>query len=248
MVVEMPTEAEPVKVVEGDCLEVLRSLPDGCVDAVITDPPYGTDVPRDGYGRRQLWNAERRIEGDSDLAAMDAGLRESLRLLAPNTWAVCFVSPKRHAESVAVAEGAGFAVKGEVVWDKAVPGLGGGIRYQHELVVLLAKGEPAGMAQLFSVIRCNRVQHARHPHEKPVGLVRELVRYTTTEGWLILDPFAGSGTTGVAAISEGRRAILVEKDPEYAALCRRRVSEAMGTGAGSLLAGLPAASLFPEAA
>lgn len=57
-------------------------------------------------------------------------------------------------------------------------------------------------------------------------------------------PFAGSGTTGVAAILEGRKAILIEKDPAYAAIARRRIAQALGDGPGTLIGSAKAATLF----
>ena len=70
-----------------------------------------------------------------------------------------------------------------------------------------------------------------HPTQKPLRLMRELVRLFSDPDEVIFDPHAGSGTTGVAALEEGRRVILVERDPEHAATCRRRLEETeVGTG------------------
>jgi hypothetical protein len=69
-----------------------------------------------------------------------------------------------------------------------------------------------------------------HPCPKPLGWMRWLVKKATLPGELVLDPFAGSGTTGVAALLEGRRAVLIEKEPAYCDIARRRVAEAMGGG------------------
>ena len=68
--------------------------------------------------------------------------------------------------------------------------------------------------------------HARHPTVKPVALMRWLIRLTTQPGDIVLDPFAGSGTTGVAALAEGRRFIGVERDPAFAAIARARMEHA----------------------
>lgn len=65
---------------------------------------------------------------------------------------------------------------------------------------------------------------------KPVQLMRELVKDYSREGDTVLDPFSGSGTTGIAALHEGRRAILIEKDPAYCALIRKRVAAATDDG------------------
>ena len=68
--------------------------------------------------------------------------------------------------------------------------------------------------------------HARHPTVKPVALMRWLIRLTTQPGDIVLDPFTGSGTTGVAALAEGRRFIGVERDPAFAAIARARMEHA----------------------
>ncbi len=73
--------------------------------------------------------------------------------------------------------------------------------------------------------------HNVHPTVKPVALMRWLVRLITEPGDIVLDPFGGSGTTGVAAIAEGRRVILVEREPAYAAICRARLTHAAPTAA-----------------
>lgn len=70
-----------------------------------------------------------------------------------------------------------------------------------------------------------------HPTVKPVALMRWLLRLITEPGDIVLDPFGGSGTTGVAALLEGRRVILVERDPAFAAICRARLSHAAPTAA-----------------
>lgn len=72
-----------------------------------------------------------------------------------------------------------------------------------------------------------------HPTPKPVPLMDALILDFTDRGELVLDPFAGSGTTGVAALRQGRRVILVERDPKYAALCRERMRAEDGEAAGS---------------
>ena len=230
MTFEMPTEATPVVVVCGDALDVLRSLPDGCVDAVVTDPPYGisyaTNFAVGGVGA--TWRG-RPIAGDDDTALRDAavGFARARRL----PWA-CFGSWK-------VPKPVG--VRGVLIWDKGPAfGMGdlsfpwkgsweeiyvGGYGWAGHRDEGVLKGH---------LVHSHESRGRTHPTEKPVSLLRELIQKLPAD-CVILDPFAGSGTTGVAAVAEGRRAILVEKEPKYADICRRRVAEAMGMGAGSLL-------------
>jgi DNA modification methylase len=221
---------EGVTIYQGEALSVLPLLPAGSVDSVLTDPPYGTDAPRDGYGRREKWSGGQHIAGDEDLSLFAAALPPLRRVLVHDGWFVFFCSPKRRDELVPITCRAGLRVIGEVVWDKAAPGLGGGIRYQHETVLLCSWGGPTGRCSLPSVIRewvpkgqhCHRQQH--HPHEKPLGLLAYLVQYASDPGAVVLDPFMGSGSTGVACLHAGRRFVGIELDPEYFAVARHRLS------------------------
>jgi len=74
-----------------------------------------------------------------------------------------------------------------------------------------------------------------HPCPKPLVWGRDLVKMFCPPGGTVLDCFGGSGTVGVAAVIEGRRAVIIEREPAYAAVARRRIADAMGTG---LLAGI----------
>jgi site-specific DNA-methyltransferase (adenine-specific) len=88
-------------------------------------------------------------------------------------------------------------------------------------------------ARFFYCAKAGKADRARsrHPTVKPVALMRWLVRLVTPPGGVVLDPFAGSGTTGAAALAERRRAILVEREPEYIADIRRRLNGKPATAA-----------------
>jgi DNA modification methylase len=221
---------EDIEIIQGNALDVLLTLGDRSVSAIITDPPYGTEVEGDGYGRRQNYGGVgRAIAGDTDLSVLGGVLAQAGRLLVRNSWVALFCSPKRHAEVAALAADRGFPVAGEVIWDKASPGLGAGIRYQHETVLLCRHGKPAGRSALFSVVRSylsRADKHKRHPHEKPVDLMSALVRYCSRPGELVLDPCCGAGSTLIACRKSGRRAIGIEIDPRHAATARRRLADA----------------------
>ena len=234
--VELPTESEPVRVVQGDCLDVLRSLPDGCVDAVITDPPYGVGLgigndKRGGSPDKRHGLAKSGYVGGSDtykefLSVVPPAVRECLRLAdrmavftGPHLWEL----PKADAVGAVYCPSA----VGRNAWG-----------FKNLLPVLLYGKAPdlhKGAKEPTVWRSTERAQPNGHPCPKPVSWMRWLVRLCTRPGELVLDPFAGSGTTAVACLAEGRRCLLVEKEPAYAEICRRRVREAMGTG---LLAGV----------
>ncbi len=217
-------ERDGVTIYHGDARDVLPTLAQ--VDAVVTDPPYGTDVPRDGYGRRQIWHGDQHIVGDSDLSAFSDALMLIRPLLVRNAWILSFCSPKRRADMERVFSAVASNVMGEVVWDKMQPGLGGGIRYQHESILLASFGQPSGRCGLSSVIRAiaPRGEHG-HPHEKPLALMNWLIRYASEDESVVLDPFMGSGSTLRAAMNLGRRAIGIEIEERYCEIAARRLDQ-----------------------
>jgi len=199
----------------GDCLEILPTL--GKVDAVITDPPYGTQNLAGGYGRRQLHDVGdglgRVIANDEDLAALEAAFPLMLGLV-PIGWLAVFYAARRTPQFVhATAGGAWF---GGVVWDKCAPGLGYHIRYAHEDIAIFRAGEPPRPeTPLLSVIRAASPKGEEHPHEKPVRLLEALVAWLAPIDGTVLDPFMGSGSTGMACAGLGRRFIGIELDPAH---------------------------------
>jgi site-specific DNA-methyltransferase (adenine-specific) len=130
---------------------------------------------------------------------------------------------------------AGFAVKSVVVWDRMAHGMGdlkSAFAPRYDTCIFAVKGSyafPDGRP--VDVIQCQRLDGAKlkHPNEKPVELMRRLIETTTKPGDLILDPFAGSGTTLVAALQSGRRYMGVEISPQHYETAQRRIYEAAFT-------------------
>lgn len=196
----------------GDCQKIIPQI--GAIDAAITDPPYGIEDIVGGYGRDG-----RTIENDRDLRVFIAAL-EALRLTQKNCWVMAFYSCRVTDQLFSQIPIKYF---GEVIWDKKVPGMGRQIRYQHENIAFFRIGDPPPLHDSFSVIRHPRIGKL-HPHEKPVGLMHRLISLVDAD--IILDPFMGSGTTGVAAVKAGRKFIGIELDPEYFELCCDRIRKA----------------------
>lgn len=220
MKIELPTEDDPVKVVCGDCLDVLRELPDGCVDAVVTDPPYGVDHKPGG----RMSKVRGGIEGDHEPPDIRWIARYPSVIWGGNNF--CDQLPRS---------------TGWLIWDKT-----------HAETCEHSQAELA-WTNVVRTIRWHRQAYHGfmrqragwfHQHQKPVELMRWCIRFLPEHCDLILDPFGGSGTTAVAALHEGRRCLIIEKDAGYCDITRRRVAEAMGVGKGSFLA--PSAGLFDE--
>lgn len=207
----------------GDCRKVIPALDD--IGAVVTDPPYGIDPEGAGYGR-----SGRAIEGDKDLTVC----HEALRLAAGSLglgWMLAFysgrVTPQFHAPEI------GADYFGEIMWDKRAPGMGAGLRYQHEDIAVYRVGEPPDLKPIFSVQSFYRVGQ-QHPHEKPVELMKRLIEAAAVMPGRVLDPFMGSGSTGVAAVQLGIGFVGIERDPAYFEVACKRLRQASGASPGAL--------------
>ena len=213
-------EDDLVTLYHGDCREVLPEL-EIEVDALITDPPYGLNI---GYGRTAL--GVRGIAGDHDDALLLGVLGDVDHLLGENAWSVIFCGYTHVGKVQNAAEAAGYRVKTVVVWDKKMPSLGEGIRNQHEMAVVAKRGNPAEHytgGNVWTILR--ERGRPEHPHMKPQALMQRCVDYFSPANGTVLDPFAGSGSTLVAAKTLGRRAVGVELDEAYCELIAKRLAQ-----------------------
>ena len=213
-----------VTLYHGDCLEVLKTLDAGSVDAVVTDPPYF--LPAQHYQTRKV---QRR--NFSDLGILEHFFKdlfaELALALAPTGTFYLFCDGQSYPLFWYHAFGMCKSAR-PVVWDKLTSINGYYWRHQHELILFgempESKPLPTGDGD---IIRCRAVpvDDRTHPAEKPVELVARLLA-KLPEGATVLDPFMGSGTTGVACVQTGRSFIGIEIDAGYYAIAERRIAEA----------------------
>jgi len=225
----------------GDCLEVLRTLADSSVDAVVTDPPYcsggfseaqkksathqglRSETIREG---REKWFTSDAMTTNGFLFLMRSVANESMRLLKQGGSLLCFCDWRMYPMLSGSMESSGLRLQNMIVWDKGNAGLGRGFRPQHELIVHLVKGVGVYHSNSgVNVYGAKRVtaHHRDHPTQKPVSLLKELIRVVSSDGGTILDPFCGSGSTGVACLEEGRDFIGIEREAEYVEIAKARI-------------------------
>ncbi len=244
----MPTTDEPVTVVHGDALAMMRALPDGCVDHVITDPPYaekthaGARTTRPGVGLTTVPI----VTFDSIGDAMFLDLcRECVRVA--RRW-VIMTCDWRHA-AAAECDGRVPVIRtGVFLKPDAAPQFTGdrpGTGWEAVLMLHREGRKRWNGGGHHAVWTFNVERNNVHPTQKPLALVRKWLHQFTDPGELVLDPYAGSGTTAVACCHEGRRCILVERDPTYVEVCRKRVADALAEGPQSLFRSVQP-SLFTE--
>lgn len=206
-------------VIFGDCLTVLPQLPAGSVDLVLTDPPYLVRYQsRDG----------RRIANDDTDAWLAPAFAEAYRVLRPDRFCVSFCGFTQAERFLMAWKAAGFRVLEHVVWRKRYPSSTGFVRRYHEQAYVLAKGNPRRPTVLLpSVLEWRYTTNALHPTQKPVGALMPLVMAFSQVGDVVLDPFAGSGSTAVAAEMLGRHYVAIELSEPYARLARERLKAGM---------------------
>ena len=236
-----------IELIHGDALEVLAKLPDASVDMVFMDPPYGHNNNNNG-DLISRWEAalgrgdyvaerdDRPIANDGPEAntLFRAALPQVRRLLSPGCCCCCCCcggggpDPQFARWSMWLDEAIGF--KQMVVWDKGGLGMGWHYRRNYETVLV---GMVPGAAcrwhddshKVPNVIRFPKIipSATQHPTEKPVELAAFFLNLHTQPGDTVLDPFMGSGTTGVAARQLGRSFIGIEIDEHWFNVAKDRI-------------------------
>jgi DNA modification methylase len=223
----------------GDCLEVMTSLPGSSIDLIVTDPPYG-----------KMFHDSSHTRGDSNLYKNPAPARfagckiagdarpDIARLLRPCGAAYIFSQWMVESAWIDALKASGLKVRNRLIWVKPMHGMGDTkttFGPKHEAILYAARGrhllrgrregdvwlQPSGTDGCFAGRKGKS-----HPNQKPIDLVRWLIEKSSEEGDTILDPFMGSGTTGVACVSTRRRFIGIETHEPYFRIAERRIHSA----------------------
>lgn len=339
--IKFPTEDEPVKVVEGGCCEILKTLPEESFDSVVTDPPYEIGFMGKAWDTSgvafdpKTWEAVLRVLKPGAYLLEFGGTRTYHRLTCaiedaefeirdclmwvygtgfpkgagclkpawepivlarkpgakvlplgvegcrvpcdgPNpsierrkgkpagrpgeygSTIVNRITPERYAEerpgeslgrypANVLHDGSGevleaFAAFGETSPSRAgtrkrsstraQDGHGKAEGYRLNAGEMVEYGDTGTAARFFYCAKASRKEREGNPHPtvKPLALMRWLVRLVTPLGGLVLDPFCGSGTTGIAAALESMRCLIIESNPAYAQICRERIANVLSAG------------------
>ncbi len=207
------------KVIQGDCLDLLRELPSECIDLIITDPPYGIDlipmrgvnesVTNDGIEEaRELWKSF---------------VPEFYRLLKNDTASIIF-GGKTEGWTVELLK-EWFTVKDAICWYKHVWGIGRYFRPQWEIAYYIHKGKPPtlGNNAPSNVWKFDRLINPCHSCEKPIDLMEQAI--IQCGRGLVLDPFVGSGPTLIAAKNLECDYIGFEIEQKFVQITKKRLAE-----------------------
>lgn len=228
------TLAEGVDLYLGDCREILPTL--GRVDHIITDPPY-EQISQDRIGGIKR-NDGGKVTEKITFAGIDL-IREEFAEMVPAMcagWLLLFCTAEGVAPWRDAIEAAKLKYKTPMIWVKpdAMPkfnGQGPALGYENIVTAWCGSGHSrwngGGKRGVFSWPTNGPTREGTHPTEKPIGLMSELVSLFTEASDLVVDPFMGSGTTGVSAVRLGRRFVGVEQNPIYFDVAVRRISGAL---------------------
>lgn len=225
------------ELLEGEALALLREMPDASVDAVVTDPPYCSTGEA-----TSMVTARGRLPREHQF--YEAWLREHVvefaRILKP-TGAMWMTIDWRGAMALDVACARLNLREPKVgVWNRGGLGMGFVLRNVYECfaVVPMPKFQRMQTAEPDVWDEKWTPGNRKHGHqaEKPVPLMRRAIRLVCPSGGTVLDPFAGSGSTGVGALLEDRSFLGIEREPAYAEIARARLTEAERQAEEQLLA------------
>jgi site-specific DNA-methyltransferase (adenine-specific) len=221
----------------GNCLDIMPTL--GKIDAVVTDPPYL--VSKGGFASNlQLdggfggWMKDYGNGGDIVLCDLNFSdwMPVVFNALSDQAHAYFMTNGRNLSAMQAAGEDAGFRIHTVLVWDKraALPNK----YYQNvtEFGLFMFKGKAKtinnpGSKNLVSIFQRDE---SEHPTEKPVELMRYWIGNSSAPDDMILDPFMGSGTTGVAAVQMNRHFVGIEREPKYFDIACKRIEDAQRQG------------------
>lgn len=256
LITTLADDSKGIWLYQGESLEVLDAIsakyPNGCFDMIFADPPYflsnggitchsGRMVKVD----KGKWDQSRGAEENHNFNR--SWLERCQRVLKAN--GTIWVTGTHHVIfSVGFAmQQLGLKILNDIAWEKPNPPPNLSCRYfthSTETVIWAAKNaeskhlfnyqlmrSDAGGKQMktvwrFAPPRNGEKTFGKHPTQKPVALIDRCIAASTNEGDLVLDPFMGAGTTGIAALSSKRRFVGIEIDPQYAKLASERVTQA----------------------
>lgn len=215
-----------INFVYGDCAVMVESLPQKSVKLLLTDPPYGMAFQSN---RRTATPQLPRIENDDDidtaLGAVDAVLRAVDPAMSDECHVLMFCNWRHESRFIELLRFHGYDVAASIVWVKENHTSGdlSGFAPKHERIIHARRNRAPISPRIPDVLEVPRQYDTGHPAEKPVRLLEQLIKVSTIEGELVVDPFAGTGSTALAAMNLNRKAYCIEVNEEWYKIGKARI-------------------------
>ena len=222
--------------IKDDCLATMKDIPDASIDLICTDPPYkitsrGSSGTMSGYWANELTKRGKIFE-NNDIDIEDY-IHELYRVLKDNTHCYIMCNQVNLPHFLQAINDSKFKYIKCLIWDKGNKICGRYYMNCFEYIIMLRKGgertiNDCSTPDILSIPnkKTKRADGKNiHNSEKPVALMQILIQNSSNEGDIVLDPFMGSGSTGVACINTKRNFIGIEIDDEYFNIAEKRIKE-----------------------
>lgn len=220
---------------QGDCLELLKDIPDESIDLIVTDPPYkltsrGSSGTMGGYWKEE--KAKKGVIFDNNSISCKEYLPEFYRILKNKSILYLMCNNTNLQEMINVATQSSFKFVKSLIWEKGNKICGRYYMNCFEYILLFRKGgdkpiKNCGTPDILKVpIKKQKDSNGKNLHdtEKPVELMKILIENSSDENDIVLDPFMGIGTTGIACKELNRNFIGIELDSKYFNIAKERIN------------------------
>ena len=234
------------QLMNGDCLESMKRIPDDSIDCIITDPPYNLGL----FMHKRNTNIVKMRENQFAYAGWDnlsyedwrvsmrSFLEQCQRVLKKKGTLIIFMAVIRVGDIIDLASEFGFYYKTTGIWHKTNP-MPRNMKIQFinstECWIYFINNGTSGTFNNngkvkhdfleSSVCPLSEKKHGKHPTQKPVSILKELIECVTNKGDMVLDPFMGSGSTCVAAAELSRKYLGIELNEEYFKIAKQRIED-----------------------
>jgi len=218
--------AEEMGIYEGDCLKELDNVKDNSVACLIIDPPYGIDF----QSNFKLAKHDKILQDNKEaFNLLDKSLEKVKLKMLKDSHTYIFTHWKVFEHVKPIIEKY-FEIKNTLIWNKnnwSMGDLEGNYAEKYEMIIFATQGKRklVGDSRPVNVLDFERTTNTNHPTEKPVELLKELIKNSTVEGELVLDYFAGSGSTMIATKELNRKAVAIEIKKEYVDIIKSRTKQ-----------------------
>ena len=220
---------------QGDCLELMKDIPDNSIDLIVTDPPYrvtsrGSAGNSGGMLQKKI-NKQGKVFSFNDISCKQYA-PEFYRILKDGTHCYVMCNHTNLIEMLNVFTNVGFKFVKCLIWNKGNKIMGQFYMNQFEYIMFFRKGKAkkinnCGTSDILEVPNKKTKINGKNIHdtEKPIDLMKILIENSSKENEIVLDPFMGIGSTGVACINTNRNFIGIELDEKYFEIAKKRIED-----------------------
>ena len=225
-----------VKIINGNSIELLKKLKGGSVDMIATDPPYKVTARGNAGNSGGMLQKKLAMQGKifqhNDVNPIDY-IPEFYRILKDGSHCYIMTNHVNLQEILNTATECGFKFIKSLIWNKGNKIMGQYYMSQFEYILFFRKGKgkkinKCGTADILDIPNKktkNEEGKNIHDTEKPVGLMKVLIENSSQEGEIVLDPFMGVGSTGMASVESNRKFIGIELDENYFEIAKQRIED-----------------------